>query len=82
MRPSSALPAKATVQIAHAYSGHNVWCWWGRNGNHRWNEVVPDGKRWRATRPAWCKVYIDFPMYLEEFTVVAPNGARQTYKPA
>ena len=78
---TSATSTRATVQLAPAFSGHDVWCWYGRDGNQRWDEVVPDGTI-GGYPSGWCKVYIDFPTYLGEFTVVAPNGARSTYKPA
>jgi len=80
----SAAPARATVQIAPSYSGHKMWCYWGGYGNGRWMEVVPDGTIGGSPGfgYGWCKVYIDYPMYLGQFTVVAPNGARATYKPS
>jgi hypothetical protein len=66
--------------MSSVFSGHDVWCWYGWNGSYRWDEVVPDGTL-AGVPSGWCKVYIDLPMYLGEFTVVAPNGARTTYRP-
>lgn len=73
----------SSASIPMSYSGHKMWCYWWGYGRSRGMEVVPDGTigDLPGLGQGWCKVYIDYPMYLGQFTVVAPNGTRWTYEP-
>jgi hypothetical protein len=79
---SSAVSADAAVRITSSsyFGGQYAWCWYGWNGTHKWVEIVPDGTL-AGVPSGWCKIYYDPPLYREEFTLVAPNGARETYEP-
>ena len=77
---ASAPAAMLTSVSSMWFSGEYLRCWYGRNAGHNWAEIVPDGTL-GGVRTGWGKVYYVGPLYLGEFTVVAPNGVRLTYKP-
>ena len=78
---SALIAVLAAASAANASAGHPVpapyvQCRYGP----RFAEIVPDG-----TGPGtegWCRVVYDLPTYKGQFTIVAPSGARETYRPA